>query len=132
MAADSTSNGTLRFNRKRTSEAYSLGSLGNESKSSTEIRARPDARRRDAGFGDLERHRRRRFLQQEFELVEHYPSINVTLLISRKVVIPSRIFSTAESRRKVMPSSLAARLISDVGRRFRIISRMRSVRSSSS
>src|ERR1019366_5253192 len=97
-----------------------------------QLGARADAGGGDAGFGDLERHGGRRFLQQRFKLVEHYASINVTLLISRKVVIPRRIFSTADSRRKVMPSSLAARLISEVGRRFKIISRMRSVRSSSS
>ena len=60
------------------------------------------------------------------------PSMNVTLLISRRVVIPERIFSTAESRRNVMPSSRAARLISEVDRLSRIISRMRSLKSSSS
>src|SRR4029077_10518206 len=91
-----------------------------------------DARGGDAGFGDLESHGRGRLLNETFEVFEHHPSMNVTLLISRRVVTPARIFSTAESRRKVMPSSRAARLISEVGRRFRIISRMRSVRSSSS
>src|SRR5204862_2771887 len=39
-------------------------------------------------------------------------STNVTLLISRRVVIPSMTRSTAHSRRKRMPSSRAAFLIS--------------------
>src|SRR5690242_7438368 len=44
-------------------------------------------------------------------------SMNVTLLISFKVVTPVRTFSSAEVRRGCMPSSLAARRISDVGLR---------------
>ena len=59
-------------------------------------------------------------------------SINVTLLISFSVVIPNRTLSSADSRRKRMPSSRAARRISDVGFLARIISRMRSLKSSSS
>jgi hypothetical protein len=59
-------------------------------------------------------------------------SMNVTLLISFRVVIPSRTLSSADSRRKRMPSSRAARRISDVGFLARIISRMRSLKSSSS
>ena len=45
-----------------------------------------------------------------------YVSMNVTLLISRSVVTPARIFATADSRRNVIPSSRAARLISEVDR----------------
>ena len=63
---------------------------------------------------------------------QNYHSMNVTLLISRNVVVPCRSFSTADSRRNVIPSSRAARLISDVGRLFKINSRMRSDKSSSS
>src|ERR1700691_3869859 len=59
-------------------------------------------------------------------------SRNVTLLISRRVVRPARTFLSPDSRRNDMPSSLAARLISEVGRREMIISRMRSERSRSS
>ncbi len=59
-------------------------------------------------------------------------STNVTLLISRKVVRPVTTRSTAHSRRNRMPSSRATRLISEFGRRSRIISRMRSLRSSNS
>jgi len=59
-------------------------------------------------------------------------SMNVTLLISFSVVMPSRTLSSADSRRNRMPSSRAARRISDVGFLPRIISRMRSLRSSSS
>src|SRR5438874_2627347 len=59
-------------------------------------------------------------------------STNVTLLISRKVVVPSDTLLSADSRRKIIPSSFAAFLISDAGRRSRIIVRMRSERSSSS
>ncbi len=59
-------------------------------------------------------------------------SINVTLLISFSVVNPPRTLSSADSRRKRMPSSRAARRISDVGFFARIISRMRSVKSSNS
>ena len=51
-------------------------------------------------------------------------STNVTLLISLSVVSPVSTRSTAHSRRNRMPSSRAAFLISDVGRRARIISRM--------
>ena len=39
--------------------------------------------------------------------------MNVTLLISFRVVTPCRTLSRADSRRKVMPSSRATRLISD-------------------
>src|ERR1017187_6482225 len=63
---------------------------------------------------------------------QNYHSMNVTLLISRNVVVPCRSFSTADSRRNVIPSSRAARLISDVGRLFKINSRRRSDKSSSS
>ena len=42
-------------------------------------------------------------------------SMKVTLLISFSVVSPARTLATALSRREVMPSSCAARLISDVG-----------------
>ena len=59
-------------------------------------------------------------------------SMNVTLLISFSVVMPSRTLSSADSRRKRMPSSRAARRISDVGFLARIISRMRSLKSRSS
>ena len=59
-------------------------------------------------------------------------SMNVTLLISFSVVMPSLTLSSADSRRKRMPSSRAARRISEVGFLSRIISRMRSLRSSSS
>ena len=45
--------------------------------------------------------------------------MNVTLLISFSVVMPSRTLSTADSRRNVMPSSFASRLISEVGRLFK-------------
>ena len=41
--------------------------------------------------------------------------MNVTLLISLSVVMPARAFSSADSRRNVMPSSRAARRISDAG-----------------
>ena len=61
-----------------------------------------------------------------------YVSMNVTLLISRSVVTPARSFMTADSRRNVMPWSRAARLISDVDRLSRIISRIFSLKSSSS
>src|SRR5688572_24125671 len=61
----------------------------------------------------------------------HY-STNVTLLISRKVVLPSITFCSADSRRKTIPSSPAAFLISEAGRRSMIIVRMWSERSSSS
>lgn len=53
----------------------------------------------------------------------HATSTNVTLLISCKVVIPANTRCRAESRRKVMPSSRAAFLISDAGRRARMSSR---------
>jgi len=59
-------------------------------------------------------------------------SMKVTLLISFSVVNPSLTLSNADSRRKRMPSSRAARLISDVGFLSRIISRMRSLKSSNS
>src|ERR1043165_342752 len=59
-------------------------------------------------------------------------SMNVTLLISFSVVMPERTLSSADSRRNRMPSSRAARRISDVGLRARIISRMRSLKSSNS
>jgi hypothetical protein len=59
-------------------------------------------------------------------------SMNVTLLISFSVVMPSRTLSSADSRRKRIPSSRAARRISDVGFLARIISRMRSLKSSNS
>src|ERR1039458_1808124 len=42
-------------------------------------------------------------------------SIKVTLLISFRVVTPPRTLSSADSRRKRMPSSRAALRISDVG-----------------
>jgi hypothetical protein len=58
--------------------------------------------------------------------------MNVTLLISRSVVMPGAPSSTADSRRNVMPSSRAARLISEVGRLSRIISRILSLKSSNS
>ena len=59
-------------------------------------------------------------------------SIKVTLLISLSVVVPLRTLSSADSRRKRMPSSRAARRISEVGFFAKIISRIRSVKSSSS
>jgi len=59
-------------------------------------------------------------------------SINVTLLISFKVVKPIRTRSRADSRRNRMPSSRAARRISELGRLSRIISRIRSLSSKSS
>ena len=59
-------------------------------------------------------------------------STKVTLLISFSVVTPSRILFKPLSRSVSMPSSRAMRLISDVGLRSTIISRIRSVRSSSS
>src|SRR6266498_1845411 len=59
-------------------------------------------------------------------------STNVTLLISRNVVVPSITFSSADSRRKFIPSSLAAFLISEAGRRSIIMPRIRSERSRSS
>jgi len=59
-------------------------------------------------------------------------SIKVTLLISFKVVNPPRTLSSADSRRNRMPSSRAAFRISEVDFRSRIISRIRSVKSSSS
>ena len=58
--------------------------------------------------------------------------MNVTLLISLKVVTPLRIFITADSRRNVMPSSRAARLISELGRRSQNHVADLSVRSSNS
>ena len=42
-------------------------------------------------------------------------STNVTLLISRSVVRPCMTFSTADSRRKRMPSSCASFFTSEVG-----------------
>ena len=61
-----------------------------------------------------------------------YCSTKVTLLISFTLVTPSRILAKPLSRNVIMPSSRATRLISEVGRRSTIISRMRSVRSSNS
>ncbi len=58
--------------------------------------------------------------------------MKVTLLISLSVVRPSRTLARAESLRNVIPSSRATRLISDVGRRLMIISRMWSDKSSNS
>ena len=65
--------------------------------------------------------RRRRRLAERSEQTH---STNVTLLISRNVVVPLMTRSTADSRRNRIPSSRAAFLISDVGRFSRIISRM--------
>jgi len=59
-------------------------------------------------------------------------SMNVTLLISFSVVNPVLTLSRADSRRKRMPSSRAARRISEVGFLSRIISRIRSLKSSNS
>jgi len=59
-------------------------------------------------------------------------SMKVTLLISFNVVSPILTLSRADSRRNRMPSSRAARRISDVGFLSRIISRMRSLKSSNS
>src|ERR1700733_2428489 len=59
-------------------------------------------------------------------------SMKVTLLISFKVVRPSRTLSSADSRRNRIPSSRAARRISEVGFLARIISRIRSLKSSNS
>jgi hypothetical protein len=59
-------------------------------------------------------------------------SMNVTLLISFSVVRPILTLSRADSRRNRIPSSRAARRISEVGFLARIISRMRSLRSSTS
>src|SRR5215469_6434746 len=59
-------------------------------------------------------------------------SINVTLLISLSVVNPRFTLSSADSRRKCIPSSRAALRISLLGRFARIISRTLSVSSSSS
>src|SRR5439155_20317255 len=53
----------------------------------------------------------------------HPTSTNVTLLISCRVVWPARALFTADSRRKTIPSSRAARLISALERRARISSR---------
>ena len=58
--------------------------------------------------------------------------MNVTLLISFRVVTPCRTLASPESRKNVMPSSRATRLISEVGRRLTIISRIWSERSRSS
>src|SRR5207244_3671165 len=69
---------------------------------------------------------------EEEVLEETLHCTKVTLLISRSVVLPANTFSSAESRRKVMPSSRAACLTSAAGRRSRIICRMRSDMSSSS
>src|SRR5207244_9629148 len=96
--------------------------------------------------GDFDRYRGRRgvepdglapshdfpWLGRRFETGQRAHSTNVTLLISRNVVTPSSTRPTAHSRRNVMPSSRAARLISDVGRRSRIMSRILSVKSISS
>ena len=59
-------------------------------------------------------------------------SMNVTLLISFSVVKPRFTRSSAESRRKSMPSAAASLRTSEAGFLSRIISRMGSVRSSSS
>src|SRR5579875_245823 len=59
-------------------------------------------------------------------------STNVTLLISRSVVTPSRTFSRADSRRVTMPSRRATRRSSEVDFRSRISSRIVSVRAISS
>src|SRR5262249_6352328 len=59
-------------------------------------------------------------------------STNVTLLTSFNVVHPSKTLARAASRRKAIPSSLAAFLISAAGRRSRISPRIRSDRSRSS
>src|SRR5262249_60499621 len=77
---------------------------------------------RDVASRDFDRGARRGARQQTRTavldgLIAH--STNVTLLISRSVVTPASTRSTADSRRKRMPSSRAAFLISDVGRRAR-------------
>src|SRR5665213_282363 len=88
----------------------------------------------DAGLRELEDMAGRRIFHQARNLVQdgHQTSMKVTLLISLSVVTPARAFSSADSRRNVIPSSRAARRISDAGRRLRISSRMRSERSSNS
>ena len=91
----------------------------------------------DSVRGNLKRELRRRVAQGAQHLPHHAllqraHSMKVTLLISLSVVIPRRALSTADSRRNVIPSSRANRLISDVGRRSRISSRIRSLKSSSS
>ena len=73
----------------------------------------------------------------EAEFVEegcHYrdASMKVTLLISFNVVRPRRTRSSADSRRKLMPSFCASLRTSDVGFFSRISSRIGSVRSSNS
>ncbi len=90
---------------------------------------RDDARRRAAPREprgrhvrrvDLNRHIRRRRLEQR--ALAH--STNVTLLISRRVVVPCSTRSTADSRSMRIPCSLAARFSSEMGRLSRINSRM--------
>ena len=65
-------------------------------------------------------------------IVYRVVSMKVTLLISFRVVMPALTLARADSRRKCIPSSRAALRISELGRFSRIISRMRSVNSSSS
>src|SRR5580704_3812413 len=92
-------------------------------------------RKGQSGFRQFERVGGRRVLQQLGKRghgAEANYSMNVTLLISFSVVTPLRAFAMADSRKKVMPSSRAMRLISDAGRLSKIISRMCSLKSSSS
>ena len=76
---------------------------------------------RHAVRGHFDRHRWRSRLAQWGQDIH---STNVTLLISRSVVVPCITRSTADSRRNRIPSSRAAFLISAVDRFSRIISRM--------
>src|SRR5262249_60442156 len=62
----------------------------------------------------------------------HRTSTKVTLLISWSVVFPPSALLMADSRRKIIPSSRAARLMSALERRRRVHSATLSVTSSSS
>ena len=84
------------------------------------IAAHRDPRGSDVGVIDLDGDIRRRRGEQ----VAEAHSTNVTLLISRSVVLPSSTRSTADSRSSRMPCSFAARLTSEIGRFSRMISRM--------
>jgi hypothetical protein len=72
-----------------------------------------------------------KYVLVSYQVINSY-SMNVTLLISFRVEIPANAFCRADSRRKVIPSSWATRLISEAGFLSRIISRIRSDRSSNS
>src|SRR5579871_6469471 len=99
-----------------------------------ELRIFARTRHGDARLGELECHARGWVAPEGAQKSNktHQPSINVTLLISLSVVVPVLTLRSADSRRNVIPSSRARRLISEAGRLSRIISRIRSVRSRSS